>query len=227
MIRKTLPLSDREIPDLRHALLGWGRTHFRAFPWRKSDDPYRILVAEVLLHRTRVYQVQPVYETFLQQFPDFSSLARASREEIHRTLYPVGLRWRVDSLYAMVQDIQQRFQGQIPESKEDMLSLPGVSDYIAGAVRCFAWNRPEVLLDTNTVRVVGRLLGWQVKDSSRRSQRFRQAIQALLDPQEPRDFNYALLDLAHLICLKRQPPLCSECPVKPWCYFSKGEGVKE
>ncbi len=227
MISDALPLTDREISDLRHALLEWGKIHFRSFPWRKTDDPYRILVAEILLHRTQVHQMQPVYETFLNRFPDFPSLSRASREEIHRILYPVGLRWRVDSLYAMVQNIQHRFQGQIPESKKDLLSLPGVSDYIAGAVRCFAWNKPEVLLDTNTVRVVGRLLGWQVNDSSRRSQRFRKAIQALLAPQEPRDFNYALLDLAHLNCLKRQPPLCKECPLKPWCSFARGDGDDE
>jgi len=216
-----LPLSESQIADLRHALLEWGRAHFRPFPWRQTHDPYRILMAEILLHRTQVHQMQPVYEAFLQRFPDLSSLAQASPEELQQTLYPVGLRWRVDSLHAMVHEIQQRFQGQIPESKADLLSLPGVSDYIAGAVRCFAWNEPEVLLDTNTVRVVGRLLGWQVKDSSRRSSRFRQALELLLDRDHPRAFNYALLDLAHLVCLKRQPPRCAECPLKQRCAFSQ------
>jgi A/G-specific adenine glycosylase len=216
-----LSLSESQIADLRHALLEWGRAHFRSFPWRQTRDPYRILMAEILLHRTQVHQMQPVYEAFLQRFPDLSSLAQASREELQQTLYPVGLRWRVDSLHAMVQEIQQRFQGQIPENKEDLLSLPGVSNYIAGAVRCFAWNEPEVLLDTNTVRIIGRLPGWEVKDSSRRSSRFRQALEILIDRQNPRDFNYALLDLAHLICLKRQPPRCAECPLKQWCAFSR------
>lgn len=216
-----LPLRNGQIVDLRHALLKWGAANFRPFPWRQTYDPYRILAAEILLHRTQVNQMQPVYETFLQRFPDHLSLAQASREELRQTLYPLGLRWRVDLLHAMAQEIQQRFQGRIPESKQELLSLPGVSDYIAGAVRCFAWNKPEVLLDTNTVRIVGRLLGWEVRDSSRRNSRFRQALEVLLDRENPRAFNYALLDLAHLICLKRQPPRCAECPLKQWCAFSQ------
>lgn len=222
-----LPLPEDKIPVLRRALLEWGKNHFRPFPWRQTRNPYHILLVEVLLHRTQVIQVQPVYEIFLKRYPDFASLTQASREELLRVLYPVGLRWRVDLLHEMVREIDKRFHGQIPESKEDLVSLPGVSDYIASAVRCFAWNKPDVLLDTNSVRVTGRLLGWPVKESSRRSHRFRQALKALLDPQEPRDFNYALLDLAHLVCLKRQPPLCAECPLNSWCHFAKGEILDE
>jgi len=216
-----LPFSNRQIVNLRRALLKWGQAHFRPFPWRETDDPYRILVAEIFLHRTQVHQMQPVYDAFLQRFPDPPSLACASLEELQQTLYPLGLRWRVNLLYEMVQELQQRFQGRIPESKQELLSLPGVSDYIAGAVRCFAWKEPEVLLDTNTVRVVGRLPGWEVRDSSRRSSRFRQALEVLLDRDHPCAFNYALLDLAHLVCLKRQPPRCAECPLKQWCAFSR------
>ena len=125
----------------------------------------------------------------------------------------------------MAQEINTRFAGHIPTDRADLLSLPGVSEYIAGAVRCFAWDQPEVLMDTNTVRITGRLLGWPIKDSSRRNARFRCALQALLDPDKPRAFNYALLDLAHLVCLKRQEPRCQECPLAAWCQyrFNKGE----
>lgn len=217
-------LSQSQVVAIQRRLLEWGKAHFRPFPWRQTEDPYRILVAEILLHRTRVHQMKPVYEAFIERFPDVSALARSDREEIHRTLYSLGLRWRVDLFFEMIQVIQNRFEGKIPEKREDLLSLPGVSAYIAGAVRCFAWNQPEVLMDTNTVRITGRLLGWEVKDSSRRSVRFRQALETFLDREHPRDFNYALLDLAHLVCLKRQPPLCGECPLKIWCHHAeKGE----
>jgi A/G-specific adenine glycosylase len=107
----------------------------------------------------------------------------------------------------------------VPVGKEDLLSLPGVSEYIASAVRCFAWNLPEPLIDTNTVRIVGRVFGWEIKDSSRRNPRFRRVLAEILDPDESRTFNYALLDLAHLVCLKKQDPLCALCPVISVCFF--------
>ncbi len=170
----------------------------------------------------------PVYENFLQCYPELSALANAGKEDLQNSLYSLGLRWRIDLLYETVQILQYRFAGKIPHDQQSLLTLPGVSQYIAAAVRCFAWNEPEVLLDTNTVRITGRLLGWEVKDSSRRSAHFRQALETLLDREHPRDFNYALLDLAHLLCLKRQPPLCGECPLKIWCdYPRKGEKPDE
>ena len=100
----------------------------------------------------------------------------------------------------MAIQLVERFGGQVPQSKTDMLSLPGVSEYIASAVRCFAWNLPEAIIDTNTVRVVGRVFGLEIKDSSRRNRLFRDLIGALVDPVEPRVYNYALLDLADQIC---------------------------
>ena len=218
--KELLPYTSQQITALRRALLIWGNAHFRPFPWRLTTDPYRILIAEILLHRTQVRQVIPVYQQFIARYPDINALARASREELHQALYSLGLRWRVDLLHEMAQTIAQRHGGEIPRDREALLALPGVSQYVAGAVRCFAWNEPEVLMDTNTVRVVGRLVGWEVKDSSRRSKRFRQALGTLLDRENPRAFNYALLDLAHLVCLKRQAPLCMKCPLKSYCHFS-------
>lgn len=202
---------------LRPALLRWGESHFRPFPWRQTRDPYRILLAEVLLHRTQVKQMVAVYERLVANYPDIPALATADKATLDALLFSVGLRWRTDLLHVMAQEIVTRFGGHIPTDRTDLLSLSGVSEYIAGAVRCFAWGQPEVLMDTNTVRITGRLLGWPVKDSSRRNARFRAALRALLDPDEPRAFNYALLDLAHLVCLKRQEPRCQECPLTAWC----------
>ena len=201
------------------ALIAWGREHFRPFPWRLTEDPYRILVAEVMLHRTQAPQVVPVYEQFIARYPDVPALARASREELHDALYSLGLRWRIDLIQAMAAQLMTHFEGQIPREKADLLSLPGVSEYIAGAVRCFAWNLPEPLMDTNTVRVVGRLFGLEVRDSSRRNRRFRELIAALVDPEEGRAYNYAMLDLAEQVCMKKQPPECGGCPVQKCCAY--------
>lgn len=219
-----LLLTQATLDTLRPALLQWGTGHFRPFPWRQTQDPYAILLAEILLHRTQVKQMVAGYEQLLTAYPDIPTLAAADRETLHTLLFSLGLRWRIDLLLTMAQEITTRFDGRIPAEKTALLSLPGISEYIASAVRCFAWNRPEALVDTNTVRIAGRLLGWSVKDSSRRNARFCQALQALVDPEAPRAFNYALLDLAHLVCRKRQPPLCCECPLAPWCHYPSTTG---
>ena len=204
----------------RTVLIVWGQEHFRSFPWRLTEDPYRILMAEVMLHRTQAPQVTPVYEQFIARYPDVPALAAATKEELHDTLYSLGLRWRIDLIHAMAAGLMARFDGRMPHEKADLLSLPGVSEYIAGAVRCFAWNLPEPLIDTNTVRVVGRLFGLETKDSSRRNRRFRELIAALVDPDAPRVYNYALLDLADQVCMKKQPPVCVRCPVRKYCVYS-------
>jgi A/G-specific adenine glycosylase len=176
-------------------------------------------MADVMLHRTQARQVVPVYEQFIDRHPDANSLARVSDKQLHAELSSLGLRWRIDLIQMMATDVVDRFDGQVPQDRDDLLSLPGVSEYIASAVRCFAWNLPDPLIDTNTVRVVGRLFGLEIKDSSRRNRRFRELITALVDVKHPRDYNYALLDLAHLICHKRRAPECTRCPVQMHCVY--------
>jgi len=173
----------------------------------------------VLKHYLKAPQVIPVYTYFIQRYPDISSLATATRDELHAVLFSLGLRQRIDALHALANEIMLRFAGQVPLEKEDLLSLPGVSEYIAGAVRCFALDEPEPLIDTNTVRVFGRLFGLEIKDSSHRNPRFKSVIADLVDPVEPRAYNYALLDLASLVCTKTLPPVCGECPVRRYCLY--------
>ena len=209
------------LQSFQKSLILWGQKSFRVFPWRLTHDPYTILMAEIMLHRTQVVQVVPVFQAFLECYPDISSLTRADSGDLHAALSSLGLRWRIDLIFQMTQQIKERFGLQIPQEKADLLSLPGVSEYIAGAVRCFAWNAPEPLIDTNTVRITGRLFGLEIKDSSRRNSRFRNLIVAMVAQEQPRDYNYALLDLAHLICLKKQAPLCQECPLQIFCCYGQ------
>ncbi|NPV28481.1 MAG: A/G-specific adenine glycosylase [Firmicutes bacterium] len=212
-------------PDLiafRRSLIDWGQEHFRSFPWRLNRDPYRILVAEIMLHRTRASQVVPVYKKFINRYPDVKSLASATKNELHEVLFPLGLRWRVNLIHEMASSLVERFGGRVPEGREDLLSLPGISDYITGAVRCFAWNYPEPLADTNTVRIIGRLFGLRVSDSSRRNRHFRKLLAVLVDPDEAAAYNYALLDLANEVCTQKQLPKCSQCPVSVWCAYVAG-----
>src|SRR5579884_443517 len=224
---ETMKVGEHEIDvaAFHQDLISWGQTHFRSFPWRYTTNPYHILIAEVMLHRTQASQVAPIYEQFIQRYPDIQSLSQTTREKLHDVLYSLGLRWRIDLIMDMVKHINGQFGGQIPQEKQQLLSLPGVSDYVASAVRSFAWNLPDPIVDTNTVRVIGRIFNLEIKDSSRRNSLFRSLIASLVDAGQPRIYNFALLDLAALICTKSKPPLCSECPVQKYCLYSSKTGV--
>lgn len=174
-------------------------------------------MAELMLHRTQAKQVMPVYQRFVEQYPDLPTLARATKEELRNALYSLGLQWRIDLIHDLAACLMSNFIGQVPEMKEELMSLPGVSEYIASATRCFAWNHPEPLVDTNTVRVTGRLFGLAIKDSSRRNRIFRDIIAALVDPAEPRAYNYALLDFADQVCTPKCTPDFVICPLHEYC----------
>jgi A/G-specific adenine glycosylase len=204
---------------LHKSLIRWGRKNFRPFPWRATNDPYQLLMAEVMLHRTQARQAERVYSRFIEDYPDLRALSRASAEELRKALYSLGLPERIEHFIRMVDELLTRFDGKVPRQKTDLLSLTGVSEYIGSAVRCFAWNEPEPLIDTNTVRVIGRIFMLEIKDSSRRNPLFRKLIAALVDYKQPRAYNYALLDLADQICTKKKPPDCRRCPIRRWCGY--------
>ena len=213
---------DFDLESFRNDLLAWWHRNKRSYPWRDTRDPYAITIAEVLLHRTRADQVVPTYLEFLKKFPSVRQFAKACIEEIQALVYPLGLRWRVDLLHKMAQELHSRFNDRIPTKREELESLPGISHYIATAVRCFAFGYPDALLDTNTVRIIGRLLEIPVTDGSRRSKEFRVLLETLVDTQYPREFNFALLDHGALICRSRNP-LCGECPVLQHCCYGRSE----
>jgi len=200
-------------------LIEWGRKNLIMYPWRRSENPYELLVAEILLHRTRAEQVLPVYEEFIRTYPDINALYRSDCRELERLLHPLGLRWRARLLHEMARVIVEKFGSKIPENYDELLSLPGVSDYTASAVRCFAFGYPEPLLDTNTVRVVGRVFGIRVTDSTRRNRAFRNFMKSLVPEENPKMFNYALLDFGKTVCRVRSPN-CDSCTLAPICVAS-------
>ncbi len=122
----------------RQTLIKWGKQNFRAFPWRMTRDPYKILMSEVMLHRTQAKQVVPVYEQLIQTYPDIENLLQATNEDLHTILYSLGLNWRINRIFEMGKNLKAHFDGIIPMDKADLLTLSGVSEYIAGAVRCFS-----------------------------------------------------------------------------------------
>jgi len=206
--------------EFRNALLQWWMINKRDFPWRTTKDVYETLIAEIFLHRTRAEQVVPVYNSFIKKFPDIKSIAQAEENDVKQMLRSLGLRWRANLLILMAKELMSKYGGRIPADKSDLESLPGISQYIASAVRSFALELPDPILDTNTVRILGRVFGVPVSDGSRRSEKFRKIYESLIDIDHPRDFNFAMIDLAAKLC-KPINPSCDLCPVRTMCEYKK------
>ena len=200
----------------------WGKRNRRSFPWRKTRDPYHLLIAEFMLLRTQADQVEPVYRKFVSKYPSLEDAVEASHQDIHDILSPLGLSWRADRVYETLQILDKEHDVTVPSERDALVDLPGVSQYIAGAVRCFALGKPEALIDTNTVRITGRLFGLEIKDSSRRTNRFQRLIKELVDPNHPRHYNFSLLDLGAEICTSRNPN-CARCPLSEMCVVGQSK----
>jgi A/G-specific adenine glycosylase len=205
--------------DLRRfqeSLISWAIANGRVFAWRQTKDPYHILIAETFLHRTQAKQVEPIYLNFIEAYPDIRALARADEKKLRKVLFPLGLEWRVKLLHSMAKEIEAKFNAIIPVEKSDLISLPGIGDYIASAVRCFAFGQPDAIIDTNVMRVITRLFDIPFRDSLRRNRKFKGLAQAMVDLNQPRFYNLGILDLAALICRSKSPD-CPNCPVKIYC----------
>lgn len=198
--------------DFRDDLTRWHASNIRVFPWRSGADPWHVLMAEVCLRRTRADQVVPVYKalTELAQTPKEMLM---NLEYVRDAMRSLGLNWRAENMIEIARMIVERHDGQVPDSTEELLQLPGIGDYVANAVLTFAFGRTAVLLDTNTERIVKRLRGlvkvnrWQL----------RSEIYDLAGPSgSDANFNYALIDFAAMICRPKNP-LCAECPVNHRC----------
>lgn len=196
---------------LRKRLLDWGKENIKRYDWRYSDDPYAVLVAEFMLHRTQVVQVAPVYARFMSAYPSLSTYVRADEAEVEAILRPLGLRWRIRAMMQALHELWEN-HGSVPTDFEKLNAVSGVGQYIAGATACFSQNQALTLIDTNTVRVVGRVFGLDLRGQARRRKSVTGGVGEACDPVQPRDFYYALIDLAHTVCSPREPD-CRQCPL--------------
>ena len=198
--------------NVRDHLLAWHAERGRSYPWRSGAAPWHVLMAEMCLHRTRADQVLPVYRGLVELAPTPADLLVNAAAALD-TLRPLGLRWRAVNIVAVAQALVERFDGAVPASSLELRSLPGVGDYVANAVLCFAFGRRAVLLDTNTERIVSRIRG---TSALRRTQMRMDLYDLAGRPGPDRDFNFALLDLGALVCRAGKPD-CGHCPISRAC----------
>jgi len=200
-------------------IIGWFQDHGRDYPWRRSREPYRILMAEVMLQRTKSDQVAPLYEKFLWKFPDPASLASAPPEEIQNFLEPLGLKWRARKVVDLGTALVKNFGGVVPGTREELITLPGVGEYAADAVLCYSHGKDLVPVDANVCRVLGRVFGLVARGEARRSAVYVQKAKDLpVSKGTTREFNWGLIDFAATICTPRRP-MCPACPVNDICIY--------
>ncbi len=203
--------------QFRRSLQRWFRLRGRDFPWRRTRDPYAILVSEFMLQQTQVATVLPYYKRWLERFPDLSALTRAQESEVLHAWQGLGYYARARNLHAAAKFVTKNCSGQIPAQTAGIAQLPGVGRYTAGAIASFAFDRPEPIVEANIARVLARLTNWNdpIDTAAGRTHLWRTA-ESLLPMRGGRNHNSALMDLGAMICLPRTPR-CSACPVRRFC----------
>ena len=206
----------RERPIVR-SVLGWYRRRGRSLPWRNIDDPYRILVSEIMLQQTQVQRVLLKYPEFLRQFPTLESLAGATRRKVVMAWQGMGYNNRAVRLHLLARRVVEQHGGKVPDTFESLIILPGIGRYTANAVLSSAFRRPEPVVDINVRRLLSRVF-WpmhSVREMKAEKIIWELAAQ-LLPPGDAYHWNQAIMDLGATVCTARRPS-CEECPVAGQC----------
>jgi A/G-specific adenine glycosylase len=201
----------------RQRLLTWYRRHGRDLPWRKTDDPYHILVSEIMLQQTQVDRVLPKYAEWLAKYPSMEVLATAAEQDVTRTWYPLGYNIRPRRLQSIARESVAKYGGQLPSDEATLLSFKGIGAYTAGAIRSFAFRERAAILDTNVARVLFRVF---IAKGDPKAHAMKKHLWTLSETVMPQrhvfDFNQALMDFGAMICVARNPK-CLVCPMKKSC----------
>jgi A/G-specific adenine glycosylase len=201
----------------RQRLLTWYRRHGRDLPWRKTDDPYHILVSEIMLQQTQVDRVLPKYAEWLDKYPSMEVLAAAPEKEVTETWYPLGYNIRPRRLQSIARESVAKYGGELPSDEATLLSFKGIGAYTAGAIRSFAFRERAAILDTNVARVLFRVFVAKGDPKSHAMKRHLWTLTETLVPmRDVFDFNQALMDFGAMICVARNPK-CPVCPMTKGC----------
>lgn len=217
--KQVSPISPAKIEWFQTNLFAWAKQNLRDYPWRKTENPYAILVAEFLLQRTDADTVLPIYETFLTQYPTLCQLERTPTKDIATILKPLGLFFRAERLCQTAQIITEEYSGEIPSSETELLKLPGIGKYTARAICSQAFKQPAVVLDTNVARIIERFFKIEGERVKSRCKILWQAAEDIAPQTAVGLWNLILLDFGAIVCTARKPK-CSSCPLCDRCSSS-------
>src|SRR3989475_8176827 len=208
---KSFPLSTtwrggQGVRSFRRRLLAWYKRAARDLPWRRTRDPYRVLVSEFMLQQTQVSRVAEFYPRFLEHFPDLGTLARAPARQVREAWDGLGYYARASNLHALARVVRHDLGGTLPDNPEKIIKLPGIGPYTAGAVAGFPYEKPVPAVDTNVARVLRRVFFG--KRETRNGEREVWQLAAVLVPRKGKrawKFNQAIMELGALVCVARKP----------------------
>jgi A/G-specific adenine glycosylase len=225
MPRKSRADRKLQASEFRRRLLRWFRRHGRDLPWRRTRDPYHIVVSEFMLQQTQVSRVEAYYHRFLERYPSIHVLAAAPAAMVRESWEGLGYYRRAANLHRLAQAVVDQHGGVVPDDPEALLLLPGVGRYTAGAIACFAYERATPAVDTNVARVIRRAFHPRLGGGATPRRIWETA--ALIVPQHGRrawQFNQAIMELGALVCTARVAR-CGQCPVRAACLTARRTGA--
>ncbi len=210
-------LSPEHVIQAQNALLSWYAREQRDLPWRRTSDPYAILVSEIMLQQTQVERVLPKYQQFLTLFPTLAELAAAPTADVISAWVPLGYNRRAISLQAIARQVCAEYGGRIPDTIDELLKLKGIGRYTAGAIACFAYRKQVATVDTNIRRVLHRIfLDLEHPEPQVNDAQMLTLAEQVLPPGQAYNWNQALMDLGATVCTSSNPQ-CIHCPLSEVC----------
>lgn len=215
-MRSPATLRHAALPALRRRLLLWFKRNGRDYPWRQTHSWFHLLVAEMMLRRTRADQALSVYQQFVLRFPDADAAVAASSAELDEILRPLGLQWRQTQMRQTLQHVRDHFGARKPQPDDDLEKIPGVGPYSRAMLRSRLFGAREAAVDVNVARLIARLYGLPLHAESRRDRQIIELAHRFVQTKDPFRLNVAMLDLCALVCKARRP-LCEQCPLRADC----------
>lgn len=198
-------------------ILFWYSQNKRTLPWRRTRDPYKIWLSEIMLQQTRVAQGTPYYLKFIQHFPTVSDLAKASEEEVLKLWQGLGYYSRARNLHASAKMVVNEYNGYFPNTYKELLKLKGVGDYTASAIASICFEEPQAVVDGNVYRVLARYFGIDIPiNSAEGIKYFRKLAHGIMDAKNIRDYNQGLMEFGAMLCSPKKPE-CPKCPLNDGC----------
>lgn len=217
-----------ELLKIKKALLKWYQKHHRDLPWRQSNHPYKVWISEIMLQQTRVEAVKGYYARFLGEIPDVNALANVSDEKLLKLWEGLGYYNRAKNLKRAAQIIIEDFHGVFPNNYEDVISLPGIGSYTAGAICSICFDLPTPAVDGNVLRVVTRILEcFDNIDELKTKRKITELLVELYQDGNCCDLTQALMELGAVVCIPNGSPKCMECPIKDECKAYKNHSFDQ
>ncbi len=210
---------------VREKLLRWFESNARQYPWRTTGNWFHLLMAEMMLRRTRADQADRVYRSFTQEFETPAASAAAGKARLLKIFKPLGLRWRAEQLIHTIDYLKDQYESRAPAREDDLRKIPGVGEYADALLRNRLYGEKLPALDSNMARLICRIAGLKFSQESRRNRSIKQIAHQLVQTKHSQKLNLAVLDFCALVC-KPSRPDCAACTLQKQCKFAQGGSTR-